>query len=444
MNNASTKAGFYGWTVLGAFWVIMCFNLGFPAYGASVINTAMAASLGMNRETLGMMGSAYFIMSGLPGPLVAISVNHFGVRRTIMIGSAMLIAGAVSMATWVHTGLGGVLGYGLLVGSGVATGGALASQAGLAKWFVNRRALVLSALYTAGSIGGFMAAPLLNRVIEASGGNWRLAWWVLAGLSACAAVVALLFVKEKPEDLGQLADGAHRAVPAGGSVAYPGTGTAVATAVRPRATFVTRDEWGYKESLATPAFWMMLVPFIGDSAGYTLFLVHGISHLKDLGHPAAIGAYAISVMTFTSLAVKAVIATLGDRIDPRYLWAAFCWFFGIGLVCLANAESRSMIVAAAMCIGVGFGGGIVAMTVTISNYYGTKSFASLAGLAVAINTSCGALASWIAGRLYDHGLGYENTFYFFAGWCLIGSLVLASVRRPQRRAAAANVATVAG
>src|SRR5882672_416143 len=100
------KHRFYGWTMLVALWGVMFLNLGFPAYGPAVINAAMAKAVGLHRETLGNMFSVYMIMSGLPGPLVASSVNRFGVRRTLILGSSFIIIGALLMATVVTGGLG--------------------------------------------------------------------------------------------------------------------------------------------------------------------------------------------------------------------------------------------------------------------------------------------------------------------------------------------------
>ena len=85
--------------MLATLWGVVFLNLGFPAYGPSVINAAMAKATGLNRETLGNMLSVYIIMSGLPGPLVAMSVNHFGVRKTLVLGSSLTIAGSLLMAT---------------------------------------------------------------------------------------------------------------------------------------------------------------------------------------------------------------------------------------------------------------------------------------------------------------------------------------------------------
>jgi MFS family permease len=403
--------------MLGALWLIMFLNLGFPAYGPAVINPAMAKAFGLPRETLGGIFSIYMIMSGLPGPLVAMSVNRFGVRMTLLLGSVFTIAGALLMATVVRGGIGAMLCYGLLVGAGVATGGAMASQAGLARWFVRRRSLALSVLYSAGAIGGFVAAPLLNRLIQTTG-TWRAGWWLLAALSAVAACVALIFVRERPEDVGQVADG-FGAPPADGEPA-PDT----------RPPFMTRREWTFREAARHPAYWLLLGSLIGGSGGYTLFLAHGVVHLQDLGHTAAVAAWAVSIATVSGLIGKVILAAFGDLIDPRYIYALFIAVFGAGLVIIVNAHALWQVFVFATCIGIGFGGGVVCLMAVLSNYYGTQPFASLAGLAIAINTTLSAIAPKVAGRLFDQGVGYGVTFNFLAAWCFVGAAVLFLMRRP--------------
>jgi MFS family permease len=412
------KGYFYGWTILATLWGVVFLNLGFPAYGPSVINTAMAKAVGLNRETLGNMLSVYIIMSGLPGPLVAMSVNHFGVRKTLVLGSLFTIAGSLLMATVVTSGVGGVLCYGLLVGTGVATGSAMAAQAGLARWFIRRRSLALSVLYSGGAIGGFVASPLLNRLIEMTG-NWRAGWWLLAALSAVAACIALVFVRETPQEVGQLADAFGPPLPDG------------QTAQDTRPPFVTRREWTFREAARHPTYWLLLGSLIGGSGGYSLILAHGIVHLQDLGHSGSVGAWAIGIMTISGLIGKAILAAFGDRIDPRYIFALFIAVFGVGLVVIVDARALWQVFLFATCIGVGFGGGLVCLMAVLSNYYGTRAFASLAGLAIAINTTLSAIAPKVAGRLFDQGVGYGVNFYFLASWCFAGAVVLFFMRRPQ-------------
>ena len=403
--------------MLGSLWAIMFLNLGFPAYGPAVINPAMAKALGLHREMLGNMFSVYMIMSGLPGPLVAMSVNRFGVRKTLVLGSLFVIVGSILMATVVDSGIGGMLCYGLLVGTGVSTGGALASQAGLARWFVRRRSLALSVLYSSGAIGGFVAAPLLDGLIRTSG-TWRAGWWLLAALSTVAAGVALLFVREKPEDVGQVADG----------FGPPPVGGRVPLDTRP--VFVTRREWSYGAAARNPTYWVLLIALLGASGGYTLFLAHGVVHLQDLGHSASVGAWAVGTMTVAGLIGKVILATFGDRIDPRYIYALFMAVFAVGMVIIVNARANWQVFLFATCLGIGFGGGLVCFMSVLSNYYGTRAFASLAGLAVAVNTTVSAIAPKVAGRLFDQGMGYGITFYFLAAWCFISAVVLIFTRRP--------------
>jgi len=413
-------SGFYGWKLLAAFWTVTFINLGFPAYGQSVINTVMAMDLHFDRATLGLLFSAYIGMTGVAGPVAAMLVNRFGVRRTLIIGSGLVFTGSVLMATVVTTSIGAAVVLGVLIGSGVSIGAALSSQAGVARWFVRRRALAISILYSAGGIGGFVASPLMNRVITMADGNWRAAWWLMAALSVCAAVIAALFVKEQPSDLGQVPDGAAEK-------------SATGARARPVPSFVTTEEWTYREAVSSPAYWLMVLSLVGGSCGYTLFLAHGVVHLGDLGHTRADGAWAVSILAVTGLLAKVVVATLGDRIDPRYLWAAFTAFFALGLYLVIDARGSVQFFAFATCLGIGFGGGIVCLMAVLSNYYGVKVFASLAGLAVAVNTILSVFAPYVAGWLYDQGYGYRGSFLTFSVWCVIGALVLFAVRPPSRR-----------
>jgi MFS family permease len=422
VQTANARAGFYGWALLGAFWLIMFLNLGFPVYGQAVVSAAMAKTLGFDRHTLGIIFSVFIGMSGVPGPIVAMSVNKLGVRGTLIIGSLLVIAGAALMAGWVHEPWQAVIALGVIIGAGVVTGSALATQAGVARWFVRRRALALSILYSAGAIGGFVAAWLLSKIIDYAGGDWRAGWWFMAALSVVALLIAAFAVKENPADLGQLPDGGMVGETAGAAAAH---------ALR-TASFISKERWTYGEAIRTPAYWMIVLAFVGGSGGLSLILSQGVSYLMDLGHPRPIAARAISILSISGLIAKVFVATLGDRMDPRYMWAVFVAVFGLGLVLVVDARSYGTLVGFSICIGIGFGGGIVCLMAVLSNYYGASVFASLSGLAVAINTGCSVVAPIVGGWLYDKGYGYRGTFYTLAVWCFVGALVLFVMRVPHK------------
>jgi MFS family permease len=412
-----SKPLYYGWILLGVLWLVFAFNLGFPAYGGPVLNSAMATDLGFSRETLGLITSFYIIMSGLPGPLVAMSVNRFGVRRTLIAGSLMNVAGALFMATVANSGAAAYLGFGLVIGGGVSTGAAIASQTGLSRWFVRRRSMAISVLYSSGAIGGYFASKFVLPWAMQAGGGWRSGWWVIVALSGLAAVLAMVFVKERPEDSGLLPDG----------------DSAVASEnapVRPRPDYITSTPWEFRDVVRRPTYWLIVASLVGGSGGYTLFLAHGIVHVQDLGHSIDVARGALATMTWTGLLAKGIIVLFGDRLDPRYLWVVFMVFFGAGLVIIVDARTQFLVTTFATCLGIGFGGGVVCLMTVLGNYFGLKAFALLSGIAIAINTTLSAVAPYIAGFMFDHGYGYGGTCYFLAGWCFLGALVLFLIRRP--------------
>jgi MFS family permease len=365
------------------------------------------------------MVSVFMLMTGLPAPLVALFVNRWGVRATLVLGSAVLMFGAVGMATFVDTGGEAVAVFGFVVGFGVMSGGALAAQTGTAFWFVRRRALAISIILSAGGIGGFVAARTMNSLISSFDGNWRAGWWLIAGMALFAALVAALFVREKPGDLGQLPDGR-------GADERPGA--------RPRAArvHITDEEWTFAEVLRSPTLWLLLFCSLGMSAGFTQVMAHAVVHLQDLGNSADVAAGSFSVLVASTLIGKLMLGVFGDRIDPRYLWAIAVGFFGIGMLVVLDATTAFRLNVFAVCIGIGFGGGLVCMMTVMSNYFGSKVYASVIGITLAVQTTAGALGSFIAGDLYVRLGSYTYAFLAVAVLCFAGTLLLLGIRPPMR------------
>ncbi|MEJ2246850.1 MAG: MFS transporter [Acidobacteriota bacterium] len=245
----------------------------------------------------------------------------------------------------------------------------------------------------------------------------------MASLSCVAAIIALVFVKEKPEDLGQLPDGG-----ANKDIKEQKSGTQT----RRSAVHLTSEAWTSREALSGPFFWVLMFCQLGVSCGYTVFMAHGVVHLKDLGHSSDTAAWAIGLMSISGLLSKALVGTLGDRIDPRYIWAFFIVVFGVGQLLVPRADTLVLLVVIAVCIGIGFGGGVVCLAAVLSNYYGLKAFAALVGVAIAVNTIFSAITPPIAGWLHDNGYGYQGVFYVLAILCVVGTIILLIIKPPNR------------
>ena len=417
------RHGFYGWKILAVMCIVLFANSGFPMFGGSVINAYMAASLHFDRSEIGLAFALFQFMLALPAPLAAICINKRGVRFTLVLGTLLIVAGAVAMAVLVHDPLEAYMGFGIIIGLGSLAGGPLTAQAGIARWFVKRRALAISLILSGGSIGGLIAPPLLNRIIESFHDNWRVAWWFVAGITFVAALLALFFVKEWPSDLGQLPDGVSSAEP----------GPFAASSDVRAAVFRTTEQWTIAEVLRTSTFWLLILSGVGFLTGFSIYLAHGVVHLKDLGYTPTQAAFSLSVMTLVSLAGTLLVAGLGDHIEPRLLLAAAMLLFGSGMLLAVHAAGALGLYLYAILLGAGFGIAYPCMMTLAANYFGEKAYPSVLGALMSMCTVTASLGAFGAGYLYDHFGSYSGAFYAVSALCVLSFFLMVWIRPPVRQ-----------
>lgn len=418
------NTGFYGWKLLAALWAILIINIAFPFYGASVINTYMAVEFNLDRKILGLIFTAFTLMSGLSAPLAALIINRAGVRFTIIMGCVLICIGTMTMALFITTGIQAVLTYGILVGAGVVSGGALTAQAAVANWFVLKRALALSLVLSAPGIGGFVVAPLVNHVITAAGGNWRIGWWLIAGLSCMALLIAALFVKNRPGDIGQFPDGASS------DREDEDDDDNTSTAVQP--VYRTKEKWIFSEAIRQPVLWLVMLCSVGFGSTFVLFQAHGVIHIQDLGNTPEAAARSISILAISTLVGNFIIGALGDRIDPKYLLMMTLSCSVLSMLLASQATSGLGIYTFVVLLGIGFGGSVICVMTLLGNYFGTGIYASVVGCNLAAQTIGSSSVPTLAGWIYDHYGSYNVIFYSLAGLCLTGMVLLILSRPPVR------------
>ena len=416
------QPSFYGWKLLAIFWIILFANFAFPLYGASVVNTYMAEALHWDRTQLGLAYAIYQLMIGAPAPLIAILIARRGVRFTAALGCAVVAAGAVLMSSVVHTSLQTDLVYGVMIGLGAMTGGVLVAQTGINRWFSRFKGLAITLVHTGGTFGGFVAARLLDKVIRAFNGNWRAGWWLMAGLSAVCAILAL-FVRERPADLGQLPDGA-----------VENTASISSQSAAKERVHKTNEDWTLLDALRTPAIWLILISLLGFSAGYPLYIAHGNAHLRDLGYTPAQAASSISIMLLCALFGTLMFAAMADSVEPRLVWAVSSVVFAAGMLLAMRASGAAGLYLYAILLGTSFGACFSAMMVLPANYYGVKGYPTVISFMMVVGTTAGFLGSTIAGMVFDRFHSYTPVFYCVAALSLLAAVVLL-LMKPARKLA---------
>jgi MFS family permease len=177
------KQEFYGWTLLAVLFSLDFVNMGFPVYGGTVINSYMLRQIHMSRSTLGLGFTFSNLFVGLSAVIVAMSIVKQGVRKTFAIGSALICVGSLFLAFFATKPWHYLLGYGVIVGVGMGFGTLVPAGTAVTRWFKRYRGRAMGICLGASGIAGFVVAPLLNKMLEASGGNWRVGWRIVAAVA---------------------------------------------------------------------------------------------------------------------------------------------------------------------------------------------------------------------------------------------------------------------
>lgn len=409
---------FYGWTLVGVLSLVYFLNTSFPMYGAGVINSYMAKSLNMNRSVLGLGVTVFSLTHGLLSPITAFSVNKLGVRLTLSIGASIMAVGALIMGFAVKDATGYILVYGGIMGFGFGLGAMIPMQSGITLWFKKKKAFALSIVLAIAGLGGIVAAPTANKIIEISNGDWRIAWLFVAGFLIVSAVVSLLFVRNKPSDLNQVQDG------------FVASETLKNVMSKTVEVYQTHTDWPVRKAVRTRTLWLMVFASITVQGGYLMCLAHSVINLMDKGISNDMAAMSLGLITSFSIIGRLGAGYLGDKYEPRSLYSIGLFIFAIGCFSIIYVTNIVGIFVYAFCTGIGIGISFVCSPTMYGNYFGSETFASLMGTIVPIQSSVGALSPLLAGVLYDTYGSYNVAFLFISLMLLMGGIGLFFAKPP--------------
>jgi len=403
---------FYGWKLVFFLWLLDFLNMGFPLYGGAVINTYMLKEISMSRTAYGIGFTLLNLFVGLPSSFVAASIVRWGVRKTFIIGSGLILFGALWLSRVASVPWHYWLGFGVLTATGIAFGTIVPAATAVTRWFSRYRGRMMGLTLSASGFAGFVVSPLINRILAANGGNWRQAWALVAGISVLSAIVAFLFVRERPGDLGQEVDGGRRTAPSEQS--------------SPKRALVTTYPWEPRQAYRTLPFWMILIGGIACQFPFFFFTAHWLLHLKGLGVSPTNAAWALGLFTLGSVLGRWFGGWLMDRIVAHFAFmlGLSLYFFGSFLAIRVTPEALYIAYAAAILYGVAFGWTFICVNTITGNFYGPAAFPKLNGRQFQLAAIFCSPAGFIGGKIFDAYHGYTLAFEMN---CLVAAIGIAAV-----------------
>jgi MFS family permease len=423
----SKPQSFYGWKLVGVLWLLDFLNMGLPLYCGAVINTYMLRQIPMERGTYGLGFTLLNLFVGLPSTLVAAAILRWSIRTTFVIGSAMILSGTLWLSFFATQPWHYLVGFGVIIATGISFGTLVPVTTAVTRWFHRYRGRAMAIPLGASGFAGFVGAPLINKILAANGGNWRQAWQVVGGIMIAAAAIAILFVLERPEDLGQTVDGAP--LPLATTTRPDASGPSSAQSER---SLAPKFPWTPAQVYLTPSYWLIVLGGFACQFPFFFFTAHWILHLRQHGIAPADAAWAMGLFTMGGIGGRLVGGCLMDVLTPRFAFMSglCCYVVGSLLAMRVDTGGLAVAIAAAISYGLGFGWTFICMNTVTSRYYGPAVFPKINGMLLLLTGVVGSPAGVIGGRLFDRFGSYSAAFELNILVAALGIVGLAFAQAP--------------
>jgi len=393
-----------GWIVVGAsgFLILTVGAIFFWGFGA--IFNEMIDEFGWSVAATAFAFSLRTEVSGVSAPVIGVIIDRFGTRRAMVAGVLITAAGfvAISLVQTIQQFYAGMI----LTAIGTSACGYPVAFAATATWFNRRRSTAMAMITVGGAVGGVFAV-VVGGLVEAYG--WRVALQLMAAGMIAIGLVTAINVRSRPDGHPQPIDGTRGSKPPASTEA-----TAAAPAVA----------WGVPvlPAVRSRSFLMMSLGVIALTFATNAVVVHQIPYLeKELHASKAFAASSVALFSIVSISGRLGIGVLADRTSKRAMLALTALLTAIGLPIIALADSFGLAMVGILVIAPAFGGLLPVRPAILADYFGTRHFGTINGIAMLVTTTGGALGPWVVGRVVD------VTGTYALGWWACAALAIVAI-----------------
>lgn len=396
---------FWGWYVAAGGAASNFLVIGIATFGFGVFVRPMREELGWSVAAISLGISLRSFEQGLLAPVTGALVDRLGPRRMAVGGLLFLVAGLV-LFSQART-LPAFYASSLIIALGQSTASFTPFSAVIVTWFRRMRGRAMGILNT-GNGAGYLVAPILAYLVTTIG--WRPALLLSAAVIAIVGFPLTTLLKDRPEDRGLMPDGD---TPVAGAPVQSVTGTSV------------------HEALRTPAFYLLVLATAAN-ATQGAWIVHQIPHLENVGFSTQAAALISGVYGLVQVSLRFGIGWLGDIFGRRQMYAASFVLQGVGLIVFAYlSTSRIWLLPVYFVVfATGHAAWVVFQQTMVADYFGVRRFATLRGLAGALQTPVGVVAPFLAGWMFDQQGSYQLIFTIYGAIATTGALWVMLIRRP--------------
>lgn len=383
-----TRPHFSGWWMLILAWMAVFFSGPAQTYGVSTFVDPMIRELEMSRSLFSTLYSVGTLCSAVGLMIMGRQIDRWGSRAVMTLAAAGFAIGALTLS--IATGpILVLIGFAFTrsFGQGILN---LSARTLVPQWFVRQRGRAFSLLGLATSFSLALIPPVHDRLINWIG--WRSAWQVDAVFIGLVLVpLFFLFVKNRPEDIGQFPDGER-----------PIGDEAIAAASAEADRGLTLNQ-----AYRTRAFWGLVGASVVPSLVVTGLAFNQVAILTDKGLPSSLAASMFTVESLCALPTTLAIGWVVDRYPVRYVLVAGQVALAMAMVALLVADGIALSLVYAALRGASGALWMVGADVAWPQYYGRKYLGSIRGFGFGVGVFGAAIGPLPFGIVYDRLGGYE-------------------------------------
>jgi MFS family permease len=394
------------WVVASVSLLVMGVAFGAPWITVVALKDIAAEADGA-RSVPSLAASLVWVGTGFGGLLMGRAAERFGVRFTVIFGSAMIAAGLVLSAQGPSWPL--YIGHGLLIDL-IGIGGINAPlYVYVSRWFDRRRGSALALISSGGYLAGTVWPPIFEQSVAYFG--WRHTMLVYAAVQLLLIVPTAAIIFRAPPAVP------HRPLPAG---TVP-RGSKLVMGWPPNAVF----------AVMTAAIFTCCIPMSMPQA-------HLVAFCSDLGIGPAHGAAMVSVLLGMAFFSRQVWGAISDRIGGLYTMLAGAVLQTVGMIAFLLTQDEIGLFTVSALFGFGFSGLVPANILASRELFpAADAYWRIPTLLLASGTGM-AGGGWIAGILYDHFGYYAPAFATGAAISFLNLMIISTLalRRSQTTAMA--------
>ena len=384
--------------VLGALSLFYFLLMAFTFNSLGQVLPFMVTDLKMSWGEAGFGFTLLGIACGGASLLPAVLIRLAGVARTLLVGSAMLIAGFVALAIGrsVFTYYLGAT----LLGLGYCFCGTVPSVHVISSIFA-RRSTALGIYFTSGNLGA-VGGPLVFYAFSELLDGWRSYWLFCAAATLAAGALAAIVARDR--------------APAATA------GVVVETPAPP-------DGWAARRALVSPQYWVIVLAYTGCLLVNTTVHSFAFQHLMENGQSKGAATALISLAALVGAGAAAAAGLVGERLEARRLTMLSLGALAVTSLSLASPHHPAALLLFALSMGVGLGFSSVSTALLLQDYFGRRENLELFSIMTVISTSA-AIGPGLGGMVRDRTGSFSGVFLALA---VIDAALLVAVfimRRP--------------